>query len=402
MFFFCFQIPRIKHTIAYIAFNTTINNTINCKIDGFKTIGFRTKRALVINHMFLFFANIVKKSNPQNVSADFFQKKVSQLVYSSPYFLHITKNPTDSNNLVCDFIMSLANEHLKGKCLNDVKKLVEGWVKTSEQFFEIEKESFVLTEEAEQSLFRAILGRTPTQLCRFSSFRSVFRILKNGKLYLNNIMNMNDKTEGAYYDSYLSGPDKNTDVSANMIEYFIMSCSDTKKASDFDMWRLYGNDTKGCCILFSYNKSKSYDFKIFPISYARKDGKHPEVEFINNLVTKALDRGERIVIKRLDEWKLFFKPYEYHNEKEIRILRSYGQNTNGFEEEYFINEQYGIASKSLAFGFNDFPLKLDKIILGPGLPEKEANMAMFEELLRKSITDKKILVSYFDCKPYRV
>lgn len=88
MFFFCFQIPRIKHTIAYIAFNTTINNTINCKIDGFKTIGFRTKRALVINHMFLFFANIVKKSNPQNVSADFFQKKVSQLVYSSHKILY--------------------------------------------------------------------------------------------------------------------------------------------------------------------------------------------------------------------------------------------------------------------------------------------------------------------------
>ena len=88
MFFFCFQIPRIKHTIACIAFNTTINNTINCKIDGFKTIGFRTKRALVINHMFLFFANIVKKSNPQNVSADFFQKKVSQLVYSSLIFFH--------------------------------------------------------------------------------------------------------------------------------------------------------------------------------------------------------------------------------------------------------------------------------------------------------------------------
>lgn len=211
------------------------------------------------------------------------------------------KNPKDSNNLVCDFIMSLANEHLKDKCLNNVKKLVDGWVKTSEQFFEIEKESFVLTEEAEQSLFRAILGRTNLQLCRFSSFRSVFRILKNGKLYLNNIMNMNDKTEGAYYDSYISGSDKNTDVSANMIEYFIMSCSDTEKASDFDMWRLYGDDTKGCCILFSYNKSKSNDFKIFPVSYARKDGKHPEVDFINNLVTKALDRGGRIVIKRLDE-----------------------------------------------------------------------------------------------------
>lgn len=312
------------------------------------------------------------------------------------------KIPKDSNNHVCDLIISLANEHLKGKCLNNVKKVVKCWEKTFERFFEIERESFVLTEEAEQSLFRALLGHANHQLCRFSSFRSVFRMLKGGKIYLNNIMNMNDKTEGAYYDNYLLGHDKNVNVSANMIEYFIISCSDANKAGDFDMWRLYGDDTKGCCMLFSYNKRNNYDFKIFPVSYAQKDKKHPEVDFINGLVTKALAGGGKIIIKNLDEWKLFFKPYEYHNEKEIRILRSYGQNTKGFEEEYFINEQYGIASKSLAFGLNDFPLKLEKIILGSGLPEKDANIAMFEELLRKSIKDKKILVSCFDCKSYRV
>lgn len=312
------------------------------------------------------------------------------------------KIPKDSNNLVCDFIISLANKHLKSKCLNNVKKLVEGWRKTSEQFFEIERESFVLTEEAEQSLFRALLGRANHQLCRFTSFRSLFRMLNNKKIYLNNIMNMNDKTEGAYFDNYASKSDTKNETFANKMEYFIMSCSDAKKVEDFDMWRLYGDDTKGCCMVFSHRKKDSSDFKIFPVNYAQKEGTHPEVDFINDLVTKKLAEGGKIVIKNLNEWKLFFKPYEYHNENEVRVLHGFGKDAIQFEEEYFINEQYGIASKSLAYDFSDFPLKLEGIILGSGVPEKEANMAMLEELLRKCIKDKKIPVTYIKCKSYRV
>lgn len=312
------------------------------------------------------------------------------------------KIPKDSNNLVCDFIISLANKHLKSKCLNNVKKLVEGWRKTSEQFFEIERESFVLTEEAEQSLFRALLGRANHQLCRFTSFRSLFRMLNNKKIYLNNIMNMNDKTEGAYFDNYASKSDTKNETFANKMEYFIMSCSDAKKVEDFDMWRLYGDDTKGCCMVFSHRKIDSSDFKIFPVNYAQKEGMHPEVDFINDLVTKKLAEGGKIVIKNLNEWKLFFKPYEYHNENEVRVLHGFGKDAVKFKEEYFMNEQYGIASKSLAYDFSDFPLKLEGIILGSGVPEKEANMAMLEELLRKCIKDKKIPVTYIKCKSYRV
>ena len=311
------------------------------------------------------------------------------------------KIPKDSNNLVCDFIISLANKHLKSKCLNNVKKLVEGWRKTSEQFFEIERESFVLTEEAEQSLFRALLGRANHQLCRFTSFRSLFRMLNNKKIYLNNIMNMNDKTEGAYFDNYASKSDTKNETFANKMEYFIMSCSDAKKVEDFDMWRLYGDDTKGCCMVFSHRKIDSSDFKIFPVNYAQKEGMHPEVDFINDLVTKKLAEGGKIVIKNLNEWKLFFKPYEYHNENEVMVLHGFGKDAVKFKEEYFMNEQYGIASQSLAYDFSDTPFKLEGIILGSGVPEKEANMAMLEELLRKCIKDKKIPVSCFDCKSYR-
>ena len=313
----------------------------------------------------------------------------------------VPKNPEEDVNPACDFIIALADKHLKSKRLDNIIKLVDGWRKTSERFLEIENGAFVLTDEAELSIFRALLGPAKQELCRFTSFQSLFRMLSNKKIYLNNIMNMNDKTEGSYFDDYVSKSDPKNEAFANKMEYFIMSCSDAKKVEDFDMWRLYGDDTKGCCMVFSHRKKDSSDFKIFPVNYAQKEGTHPEVDFINDLVTKKLAEGGKIVIKNLNEWKLIFKPYEYHNENEVRVLHGFGKDAIQFEEEYFINEQYGIASKSLAYDFSDFPLKLEGIILGSGVPEKEANMAMLEELLRKCIKDKKIPVSCFDCKSYR-
>ena len=312
-------------------------------------------------------------------------------------------NPNITENVkpICDFIIDLANRHLKISGRDKMIKLIEGWKKSSERFFEIENNSFVLTDDAEQAMFRVLLGRVKQELCRYSSFGSVFRMLKNQRIYLNNIMNMNDKTEGSYFDSYLLKSDVNTGVLANMMEYFIMSCSDIMKADDFDMWRLYGDDTKGCCLIFKLPKNNNTDFKIFPVSYGQKDGSHPEVDFLNALVTYESKGGRKIIIKNLNEWKLFFKPYEYHNEKEVRVLRSHGRDNIKVEEEYYMNEHYGIASKSLAYGFMDFPLRLECVILGANFSEKEANSATLEELLKECIKDRKVPIKHSECKTYR-
>ncbi len=132
-----------------------------------------------------------------------------------------------------------------------------------------------------------------------------------------------------------------------------------------------------------------------------EDGSHPEVDFLNALVTDEYEDSKKIIIKNLNEWKLFFKPYEYHNEKEVRVLRSHGRDNIKVEEEYYMNEHYGIASKSLAYGFMDFPLRLECVILGANFSEKEANSATLEELLKKCIKGRKVPIKYSECKTYR-
>ena len=127
------------------------------------------------------------------------------------YLLWVSKDvrvPTipEKTNYLCDFISALAGIHLEDICHERIIKLAEEWKKSSKQFFEIEGDSYVLNTEAELSLIKALLGNCDKGdiLFRYCSFRSLFRTLTSGKFYLNNIMNMNDKTEGAYFDDALA------------------------------------------------------------------------------------------------------------------------------------------------------------------------------------------------------
>lgn len=319
------------------------------------------------------------------------------------YLLDMPKQDVNIRNnegieLVCDFIKESARRYLPEKSCEEIVKLAEQWKKSSDSLFEEENGTYVFKNETELSLFKILLGKCDKgdKLCRYCSWEALFRILTNKKYYLNNILNMNDKTEGAYFERQVSPTDSDGEMLVNQLEYFIMSCSSIEKMDDFDMWRLYGDDAKGCCMVFEIIDDSNSDFRIFPISYGCEDGGHPEVDFLNHLTTG----NPKLVITNLNEWKLFFKPFEYHNEKEVRILHCCGHSTIEFKEEYFMNGLYGIGTKCLAYDLANFPVVLDGIVIGPDFHEKEANVTILEELLGR-IKDRKIIISESKHKSYR-
>ena len=319
------------------------------------------------------------------------------------YLLDMPKQDVNIRNnkgieLVCDFIKESARLYLPEKSREEIVKLAEKWKKSSDSLFEEENGTYVFKNETELSLFKILLGKCDRgdKLCRYCSWEALFRILTNKKYYLNNILNMNDKTEGAYFERQISPTDSDDNMLVNRLDYFIMSCSSIEKMDDFDMWRLYGDDAKGCCMVFEIIDDSNSDFRIFPISYGCEDGGHPEVDFLNHLTIG----NPKLVITNLNEWKLFFKPFEYHNEKEVRILRCCGHSTVEFKEEYFMNGLYGIGTKCLAYDLANFPVVLDGIVIGPDFHEKEANVTILEELLGR-IKDRKIIVSESKHKSYR-
>lgn len=299
-------------------------------------------------------------------------------------------------NDVIDFIDSLSDTDIKSE---------------STYYFE-------LTEEKEDGLFRTLLGKYEEDcLCRFTTINSIFRTCNEKAQSMCCIVCMNDKSETDYVTQKLN-PTMQSDFE-EINGCYIMSCCDIGSKDNFTMWRLYGDDAKGVCIEYQIKKDLLSDFFLAPISYAKDDQQtHPELDFIKMLQDKEI-QGKKLRLNRLSIWMHFFKPYEYREEKEIRLLfykkcaipeqDSYGaSNIPPFKRIWIYNGDYGIISPIVTFSVEEtkdhFPLLIDKITIGPKAKEADVNVNQLSYLIKvKNIahTNKPDIVTKSAIKHYR-
>lgn len=241
--------------------------------------------------------------------------------------------------------------------------------------------------ELEQDFFTALVGKCQAvDLCRYTTLDSLFRILSEGKMSMCGIACMNDRSECYYVDQYLKNnrPRSISELSQDEISmlnsYFILSCSDKSLEDNLLMWRIYANEATGVCLNYHVNKEKiNKPFYLAKVCYAKRDGFHPELEFIRDIMNITI-RGRRFRLKNLSLWKHFFKQYEYKDEQEIRLLY--------FEPDKskykWIKTSDQIVCPIVEFNYKDgctFPLSLSKITLGPKSPENETNKPQIKYLL---------------------
>lgn len=242
--------------------------------------------------------------------------------------------------------------------------------------------SITLTKEFEDQIFAYLLkiDNSIGRVCRYTSFNSTIRMIREKKISLCSIVCMNDKSECYYVDQYLFNrqPQPLSELPYDTVKQlntnFILSCSEIKMRDDLTMWRMYGCEATGVCMVLSVDKSIfKNDFILAPVSYARSNGKHPELDFINNLLHAEL-KHFRVSLRTLDVWKHFFKPAEYASENEIRLL-----NVNKKLSSYkWVQTGDPILTPVVEFDIDNgkqclFPLLLEELMLGPKCKEKETN-----------------------------
>lgn len=242
-------------------------------------------------------------------------------------------------------------------------------------------DSILLPQKYEDQLFRYLLGKFyRNNICRYTTLSSIIRIIESKKNSVCSIVCMNDKSECYYFDEYIHGKGSHVDFyqqSNNTIKelnkYFIMSCSDISSFDRLTMWRMYADDAKGVCLNLEVDsKLLKNDFYLAPISYGNNDGTHPELDFIVKLLSSDFN-GKKIVLQRMSLWSHFFKPNDYADEKEIRLLYR-GNDSSRYK---WITTSENIICPVVEFcienGNNEFPLKIASILLGPKCYEKETN-----------------------------
>lgn len=218
-------------------------------------------------------------------------------------------------------------------------------------------------------------------VAKYTSLETALIMLNNGKMRMMSVTAMNDKMEiGHLYGDLCYGDSaylENKTKIHNARQRYITSF--TNKIDDLTMWRLYGDNGKGVCLIFSEPHDCNY---YFPIDYS---GINSEICLKAKKICEELDKyGFKFAFKSLEAiWQYFLKPKGFSDEQELRYLRIDNSKPDG----------YSLSSNGIISCYKDlllitdkdkpekqFPAYLVGIILGPNMHNVEINKFQLEAL----------------------
>lgn len=218
-------------------------------------------------------------------------------------------------------------------------------------------------------------------IAKYTSLETAAIILKSGKIRMMSVTAMNDKKEIGHLfykinkneSEYLENKTKINFAQHRFITSF------TNKIDDLTMWRLYGDNGNGVCLIFS----EPYECRYYlPVEYSNiKSGL---LKIVNGIYEELLKHGYKFTFKSLETvWQYFLKPEGFITEQELRYLRIDKTKPDG----------YTIASNGVISGYKDialfssndrFPATLQGIILGPNMKNAEINKYQLETIAEEN------------------
>jgi len=133
---------------------------------------------------------------------------------------------------------------------------------------------YLLKEKEEQNLLKDLMPEHDVEsdeIAKYTSFETLISILQSGKIRMNSIVSMNDKTETDFLEGTIRNfkEEYERDIDKYLFADKQFITSFTTRIDDLDMWRLYGDDARGVCLVFE-RKNKSND-KLYKIKYVSPD-----------------------------------------------------------------------------------------------------------------------------------
>lgn len=273
-------------------------------------------------------------------------------------------------------------------------------------------------------------------VCHYSRIENLKSLLKpkeETKFRINNVLYMNDPSEGSVFGElikqvankdYKDIYEKKENYREQINNSNTYLCSFTQNIDNLPMWVQYGNDGKGCCLIFEkdffdndneplYNltthnlseidiveefdndtqeiQSKYVLYKVEYVNEIKKCSYKEQFETIafvlHELQNQNIDNEKFLDHARniLDQIRFLFKSVDYAHEKEIRLVKwSNEPKYDKGEREREIPHLYIEMDK---------PLKLKEVILGPKV-EKPSEIAPYLYFTGKVTTVSKSTIKY--------
>lgn len=225
------------------------------------------------------------------------------------------------------------------------------------------------------------LTRYDFYIAKYTSLETALMMLNSNKMRMMSVTAMNDRKEIGHLFGKLTN-DKDAYLDNKTIIHFASKryiTSFTSKIDDLTMWRLYGDNGKGVCLLFQEPLETNH---FYPVDYS--GDKSNIIKESKRICSELEKHGFKFTFKSLQTiWQYFLKPSGFSDEKELRYLRIDNNKPDG----------YTLASNDIISGYRDllltkkegqkdktFPASLVGIILGPNVKNAEINKFQLEAL----------------------
>lgn len=307
------------------------------------------------------------------------------------------------NQRLQNILLEVAKTHeLKNKALSLFLKRIAKKVGVKQEYSYTYKDAtqktFSYTPKDEEEFFRLFFlnGSQPKQVCRYCNFETLYQILSNKTIRLFGLNGMNDKSEYKYaYDCFFNGGDLVQPFEEQMNKTYILSCSLKNRRDDLELWRLYGDDGKGVCLIFDIlDKNNIFVIAKTIYEYTRLNNKKIKNDkwlLLQNLTEGLKKIGLPFNFINQNKWLPFFKSGDYCYEQEIRLMYEECSNVHS-SKDWIIAKSNNILTPYMQFNLlsqvenienSSFPLILKEIIIGPKCPEKSMNQIQILDMIQR-------------------
>ena len=304
---------------------------------------------------------------------------IFNFLHDNGRYLHEDFKREDWNEKL-DWVFQLPSDYAKQKEVvrRKVKKFFRKDINVDDVAYDRMSNCYYLRNEVSNEILKAFIPeRSKEQFVgKYTTMNTMFEILRNGKIRLNSIISMNDKTE----TSFLSELTKNYDEPSETAELTTIRANSTLIVSfstntdNLDMWRWYGDDGKGVCLVFERDVVKDED--VMSVAYVDAT-LQKQIDKVRRFLDDLKKEGVDFRFHLLEDYRHYIKPKEYKPEGECRVIVKTGQH-----DGWFIHSDNGIMTPYIEAKLVNavnceregvFPYKLRKVILGPKFIEGGIN-----------------------------
>lgn len=305
--------------------------------------------------------------NPREASG----KQYPSVAYVFDHVFAFPADKEEKSKRIIDIYYSIFAESL------DAKDIYYDWV----------KKCYCFNPDIEERIFAnyKINQANDVPFCKYTSLKTLMNILNSGTMRLNSISTMNDPTETQKLYSegcnfIYENEDSNESIKfAN--NYYLTSFSSSK--DDLNMWRFYGDNAQGVCMVF---EPLIEEHQVFDVNY---DDLESESLMKIEAFLLTLNKEEiRFCLESYVDKYLFIKPKEFETENECRLVIAtidkpeFTVYPNNNIVTPYIERKLTYNSKEVNPSCKEiFPLKLTRIILGPEMKNKDINKLQLEHMI---------------------